>query len=134
MTKLSVIEGIGKSYEELLRAHGLKSIEKFLEACATKKGRSELAEKTGISEKLILKWTNHADLNRIKGIGGQYAELLEAAGVDTVVELATRNPENLFKKMTEVNKEKKLVRNLPRLVQVEDWVSQAAYLPHVMQH
>ena len=134
MAKLSVIEGIGKSYEETLRAHGLKSVEKFLEACATKKGRTELAEKTGISEKLILKWTNHADLNRIKGVGGQYAELLEASGVDTVVELATRNPENLFKKMTEVNKEKELVRNLPTLVQVEDWVKQAAYLPRVMQH
>lgn len=99
-----------------------------------KKAEQNLLKKTGISDKLILKWTNHADLNRIKGVGGQYAELLEASGVDTVVELATRNPENLFKKMTEVNKEKELVRNLPTLVQVEDWVKQAAYLPRVMQH
>jgi predicted flap endonuclease-1-like 5' DNA nuclease len=71
---------------------------------------------------------------RIKGVGGQYAELLEAAGVDTVVELATRKPENLFKKLQEVNEQKELVRNLPTLVQVEDWVKQAAYLPRVMQH
>ncbi|HOD93525.1 MAG TPA: DUF4332 domain-containing protein [Clostridia bacterium] len=134
MAKISVIEGVGKSYEETLRAHGIRSVEKFLQACATKKARTELAEKTGISEKLILKWTNHADLMRIKGIGGQYSELLEAAGVDTVVELATRNPENLFKKLQEVNAQKELVRNLPTLVQVEDWVKQAAYLPRVMQH
>jgi len=134
MAKISVIEGVGKSYEETLRAHGIRSVEKFLQACATKKARTELAEKTGISEKLILKWTNHADLMRIKGIGGQYSELLEAAGVDTVVELATRNPENLFKKLQEVNAQKELVRNLPTLVQVEDWVKQAAYLPRVIQH
>ena len=134
MAKISVIEGVGKSYEETLRAHGIRSVEKFLQACATKKARTELAEKTGISEKLILKWTNHADLMRIKGIGGQYSELLEAAGVDTVVELATRNPENLFKKLQEVNAQKEIVRNLPTLVQVEDWVKQAAYLPRVIQH
>ncbi|MFA5341846.1 MAG: DUF4332 domain-containing protein [Clostridia bacterium] len=134
MAKISVIEGVGKTYEETLRANGLRSVEKFLKACSSKKARTELAEKTGISEKLILKWTNHADLMRIKGIGGQYSELLEAAGVDTVVELATRKPENLFKKLQEVNEEKELVRNLPTLVQVEDWVKQAAYLPRVMQH
>lgn len=84
MSKLSLIEGIGESYELKLDEAGVKSIEGLLEACATKKGRSELAEKTGISEKLVLKWTNHADLIRIRGIGGEYAELLEAAGVDTV--------------------------------------------------
>lgn len=134
MANISVIEGVGKTYEETLRAHGLRSVEKYLLACSTKKARTELAEKTGISEKLILKWTNHADLMRIKGVGGQYAELLEAAGVDTVVELATRKPENLFKKLQEVNEQKELVRNLPTLVQVEDWVKQAAYLPRVMQH
>lgn len=134
MAKLSNIEGIGPKYEQTLREHGLKSIEKFLQVCATKKGRTDLAEKTGISEKLILTWTNHADLNRIKGIGGQYAELLEAAGVDTVVELATRNPENLAHKMQQVNDEKALVRSLPTLVQVEDWVKQATFLPRAVHY
>lgn len=106
MAKLSVVEGIGESYEGKLKEAGITSLEAFLEQCATKKNRAELAEKTGISEKLILKWVNHADLMRIKGIGGEYSELLEAAGVDTVPELANRKPENLFAKMVEVNTEK----------------------------
>lgn len=134
MAKLSTIEGIGKKYEETLRAHGIKSVEKLLQTCSTKKGRTELAEATGISEKLILTWTNHADLFRIKGVAGQYAELLEAAGVDTVVELATRNAENLCKKMQQINDEKALVRNVPRLVQVEDWVKQASLLPRAVHY
>ncbi len=98
MSKLSVIEGIGEAYEARLEEAGVKSIEVLLETCATKKGRSDIAEKTGITEKLILKWANNADLARIKGIGGEYAELLEAAGVDTVPELATRKADNLFKR------------------------------------
>ena len=134
MAQLSTIEGIGKKYDETLRAHGLKSVEKLLQTCSTKKGRTELAEATGISEKLILTWTNHADLFRINGVAGQYAELLEAAGVDTVVELATRNAENLCKKMQQINDEKALVRNVPRLVQVEDWVKQASLLPRAVHY
>ena len=134
MSKLSLIEGIGEAYELKLEAVGVNSIEALLEACATKKGRSQLAEKAEISEKLILKWANHADLIRIKGIGGEYAELLEAAGVDTVPELATRKAENLFKKLQEVNDEKSLVRKLPTQVQVEDWITQAATLPRVLTY
>ena len=134
MSKLSVIEGIGEAYEAKLEAAGVKSIEALLETCATKKGRSELAETTGISEKLILKWANHADLARIKGIGGEYAELLEAAGVDTVPELATRKSENLFKKMQEINEAKSLVRKLPTKAQVEDWINQAGALPRILQY
>ncbi len=134
MTKLSVIEGIGETYETKLEASGVKSIEALLETCATKKGRTELAEKAGISEKLILKWANHADLARIKGIGGEYAELLEASGVDTVPELAMRKAENLFKKMQEVNEAKSLVRKLPTQAQVEDWIKQAAALPRILQY
>lgn len=134
MSKLSIIEGIGEVYEAKLEAVGVKSIEALLETCATKKGRSELAEKTGISGKLILKWANHADLARIKGIGGEYAELLEASGVDTVPELATRKAENLFKKMQEVNEAKSLVRRIPTEEQVADWVKQAAELPRVLQY
>jgi len=134
MSKLSIIEGIGESYETKLKEAGVTSIEAFLEQCATKKNRTELAEKTGISEKLILKWVNHADLIRIKGIGGEYAELLEAAGVDTVPELANRKPENLFAKIVEVNAEKKLVRKLPVEKQVAGWVAQAKELPRKLTY
>lgn len=134
MSKVSLIEGIGEAYELKLEAGGVNSVEALLEACATKKGRSQLAEKTGISEKLILKWANHADLIRIKGIGGEYAELLEAAGVDTVPELATRKGENLFKKLQEINDAKSLVRKLPTQAQVEDWITQAAALPRVLTY
>jgi predicted flap endonuclease-1-like 5' DNA nuclease len=93
-----------------------------------------MAEATGISDKLILEWTNLADLFRIKGVGEEYADLLEEAGVDTVVELATRKPENLVAKMAEVNESKKLVRRLPVLSQVEDWVAQAKQLPRVIEY
>ena len=134
MSKLSVIEGIGDVYEAKLNAAGLNTMEAFLEACATPKGRDALAEKTGISDQLILKWANHADLARINGIGGEYAELLEAAGVDTVPELKMRKAENLFKKMQEINEAKALVRKLPSEKQVADWINQAADLPRILQY
>jgi len=134
MPKLSEIEGIGESYAKKLEKAGLKTTEDLLKKGATPKGRKEIAKLSGISEKLILKWVNHADLFRIKGIGKQYAELLEAAGVDTVVELAKRVPENLLKKMEEVNKKKKLVRLLPFLKQVKKWVEQAKKLPRKINY
>lgn len=134
MSKLSIIEGIGETYETKLKELDVNSVEELLEACSSKKGRGDLAEKTGITEKLILKWANHADLNRIKGVGGEYAELLEASGVDTVPELSKRKPENLFAKMLEVNETKKLVRKEPTQKQVEDWVKQADSLPRVLKY
>ncbi|MBN2558815.1 MAG: DUF4332 domain-containing protein [Clostridia bacterium] len=134
MSKLSTIEGIGESYEVKLKAAGVASVEGLLKACTAKKDRAALAEKTDISEKLILKWANHADLFRIKGVGGEYAELLEAAGVDTVPELSNRKAENLHAKMTEVNQAKKLVRKLPTAKQVEGWVAQAKKLPRTLQY
>lgn len=134
MTKLSTIEGIGETYEVKLKEAGVTSMEGLLEICALKKGRTDLAEKTGITEKLILKWANHADLARIKGIGGEYAELLEAAGVDTVPELSKRKPDHLLAKMLELNETKKLVRQMPSQKQVEDWIKQAAELPRVLQY
>ena len=134
MAKLSLIEGIGEAYELKLNEVGIKSIEGLLDACEKKKGRDGLDEKTGISDKLILKWGNRADLDRINGVGSEYADLLEAAGVDTVPELATRKPENLHKKMLEVNDAKKLVRKVPTLKQVEDWVEQAGKLPRVLNY
>jgi len=134
MSKLSMIEGIGDSYEAKLKEVGIRSVEGLLKACATKKGRDALAEKSGIGEKMILKWANHADLFRIKGVGGEYAELLEAAGVDTVPELAQRKPENLMAKMIEVNETKKLVRKLPTKDQVGNWVKQAGELPRALEY
>ena len=134
MSKLSMIEGIGESYEAKLKEAGVSSMEKLLETCATKKQRKELAEKTEIAEKVILKWANHADLARIKGIGGEYAELLEAAGVDTVPELAKRKADHLVAKMLEVNEAKKVVRQLPSQMQVEEWVKQAAALPRALEY
>ena len=134
MAKLGTIEGIGESYEMKLKEAGVTSVEGLLGACSSKKGRVDLAVKTGITEKLILKWANHADLIRIKGIGGEYAELLEAAGVDTVPELSKRKPDNLLAKMAEVNEAKRLVRKMPVKKQVEGWIQQAAKLPRALQY
>ena len=134
MAKLADIEGIGEVYSKKLEEIGIDSIEKLLEAGSERKGRKEIAEKTGISDKLILDWINRADLARVKGISTQYADLLEIAGVDTVPELALRNPENLYKKMIEINEEKKLVRKVPALSQVEDWIKQAKNLPRVINY
>lgn len=134
MSKLSEIEGIGEAYEKKLKDCGVTSIENLLETCATKKGRSELALKSDISEKLILKWANHADLARVKGIGGEYAELLEASGVDTIPELAQHKADHLLAKMVEINDAKNLVRRLPTLSQIEDWISQAKELPRMLQY
>lgn len=134
MAKLSEIEGIGPSYEAKLNAVGVKTVEGLLKAGATKKGRLGLAEQSGISEKLVLEWVNAADLFRIRGVGSEYADLLEEAGVDTVVELSTRKPENLFKKLVEVNAEKKLVRKLPTEAQVAEWVKEAGKLSRVIEY
>ncbi|MBN2390642.1 MAG: DUF4332 domain-containing protein [Anaerolineae bacterium] len=134
MTKLQTIEGIGGAYAEKLEQAGVASLEVLLEQGKTPKGRADLAEKTGISGKLILKWVNRADLFRVKGIGEEYGDLLEVAGVDTVPELAQRNAENLYNKMAEVNKERKLARRLPSQAQVADWIEQAKALPRVLTY
>ena len=106
MTELTVIEGIGPAYEEKLQGAGVGSCEALLEQGATKSGRQAIVDASGMSATLILKFVNHADLCRVKGVGGEYAELLEASGVDTVPELAQRNADNLAAKMAEVNEEK----------------------------
>jgi predicted flap endonuclease-1-like 5' DNA nuclease len=134
MTQLTEFEGVGEAYEKKLKEAGVASVEDLLEKGATPKGRKDMAAKSGINETLILKWVNHADLFRIKGIGSEYAELLEVAGVDTVVELAQRNADNLCQKMVEINEAKKLVRKVPVLSQVADWVSQAKLLPKKVNH
>ena len=131
---LEYVEGIGPVFAEKLKAIGLVNCLDFLKAGATRKGREEIVEKSGISSRLILKWVNHIDLYRIKGVGSEYADLLEAAGVDTVIELAQRNPANLFGKMNEVNAARELVRKPPTAAQVEDWTAQAKGLPRVVSY
>lgn len=128
------VEGIGPVYAEKLSAVGVNTTNALLKAGQTAKGRSDLAQKTGVSPKLILEWVNHADLFRIKGVGSEYADLLEAAGVDTVPELAQRNAANLYAKMAEVNAEKKLVRRIPPKVTVENWVALAKDLPRAIEY
>ncbi len=134
MTKLADIEGIGEAYSKKLEEGGIHSIEQLLEVGGEKKGRQGIAEKCDISEKLVLKWLNRADLARIKGVSTQYADLLECAGVDTVPELAQRNAANLHEKMVSVNEDKKLVRQVPSASQVEDWVKQAKELPRAIHY
>ena len=134
MTKLTKVEGIGEAYAQKLQEAGIVTTEALLEQGATSKGRKKIAEKTGISGKLVLEWVNHVDLFRIKGVSEEYADLLEAAGVDTVPELAQRNPENLYQKLVAANQEKKSVRKLPGQAQVSDWVEQAKGLPRVITY
>ncbi len=134
MAKIAEIEGIGEAYAAKLKEAGVATLEKLLKVGGAKKGRKDLAGKTGLSEKQILNWVNRADLTRIKGVSTQYADLLEVAGVDTVPELAQRKPENLHAKMVDINEKKKLVRKLPTVSQVKDWVAQAKKLPRAVSH
>jgi len=132
--KIDEIEGIGPATAEKFRGAGVKDTDGLLEKGGTKAGRKVLAEASGLSESRILDFVNMADLFRIKGVGAEFAELLEAAGVDTVKELATRNAANLAEKLAEVNAEKKLTRRVPNASQVEEWVKQAGQLPAKVSH
>jgi len=134
MTKLTSIEGIGPAYAAKLQEAGVGTTEALLDKGATPQGRNDVATATGISAKLIMEWVNLADLSRVKGISEEYADLLEEAGVDTVPELAQRNPENLHAKLKEVNEAKNLVRRLPGLSQVTGWVTQAKELPRIVTY
>ena len=122
------IEGIGPKYADMLKGAGIANTGQLLTAGAEPLGRKVLAERAGINESLILKWVNMSDLFRIKGVAGQYAELLEAAGVDTVKELRNRNAENLAEKMQEVNRAKRVVRQVPSAKVVAGWIEQAKTL------
>ncbi|MFO0890699.1 MAG: DUF4332 domain-containing protein [Isosphaeraceae bacterium] len=132
--KIIDIEGVGEVYAKKLEDAGIKSVEQLLEQGAQPKGREQIAEKTGISSALILRWVNHADLIRIVGVAEQYAELLEASGVDSIPELAKRVAENLHAKMSEVNTAKNLVRRLPSVGQVSGWIDQCKSLPRAVFH
>lgn len=132
--KIIDIEGVGDVYAEKLQAAGINKVSELLEKCAAPKGRKELAEATGISDKLILRWTNHADLFRINGVGPQFAELLEKAGVDTVKEFRHRVADNLAQKMLETNEAKKLVRRVPSAKELVKMIEQAKALKPVMTY
>jgi predicted flap endonuclease-1-like 5' DNA nuclease len=134
VSALTSIEGIGPQLAEALKDQGVGSVEKLLEAGRTRVSRMELAAATGIDEDRLLRFINHADLMRVKGIGGEYAELLEAAGVDTVVELAQRNADRLQQQLVTTNEERSLVRTLPAASRVRQWIAQANQLARVVQH
>jgi len=132
--KIEPIEGIGKVMGDKLRANGVADTASLLTKTASPKDRGALAAKTGISGKLILKFANRADLMRVNGVGEEYADLLEAAGVDTVPELAQRKAENLFDALTKTNAEKKLVRQTPSLAAVKSWITAAKGMPRVLTY
>jgi predicted flap endonuclease-1-like 5' DNA nuclease len=132
MAKLENIEGVGESYAHKLDDGGITSTDELLRKGASAEGRRGVAEKTGISETLILRWVNQVDLARIKGVSEEYGELLEVSGVDSVPELARRNPEHLHESLVKVNQAKHLVRKLPTQNQINDWINQAKTLPRVV--
>lgn len=134
MTAIKDIEGIGEAQGKKLAEAQIKTVEALLEAGASATGRKKLAEKTGISEKNILEWVNRADLFRIKGIGSEFSDLLESAGVDSVPELAQRKAENLHKALEAANAKKKLVRVVPPVTKIEDFIGQAKSLEKVVTH
>lgn len=131
---LTEVEGIGKVYAGKLKTLGITKTDDLLIEGATPAGRKKIADVSGISSKLILEWVNMVDLFRVKGVGEEYADLLEEAGVDTVPELAQRNPENLYQQLLKTNTEKNLVRRSPGLSEVKSWVAQAKKLPRVVTY
>ena len=132
--RMRELRGITTDLHTNLREHGMQDSDQLLEAGRTLAGRKELASKTGADPKQILELVNRADLARIKGIGSAYSNLLEEAGVDTVKELATRPPDNLFAKLIEVNTAKQLVGRAPTQQMVQDWVNQAKALPKLVEY
>jgi predicted flap endonuclease-1-like 5' DNA nuclease len=134
MASIVDIEGIGPATAEKLRAAGVRSTQALLERGGTAKGRKDLAAAIGIDPSQLLEWVNHADLYRVYGIGSEYSDLLEEAGVDTVVELAQRNADALYEALVKTNEAKKLVRKLPTCEQVSQWVIEAKSLPRIVEY
>ena len=134
MTTVTTIEGIGDAMARKLKNVGIGSTEELLDVCCDQEGRSRIADEARIDEKKLLRLVNHADLMRIDGIGGEFAELLEAAGVDSVPELAQRNAESLAAKMEELNEVKKLVRRVPSSKQLAPWIEEAGGLGKKVTH
>lgn len=134
MATISDIEGIGPVNAAKLSKAGVRGTNGLLKMGATRKGRQELAKATGVSAKVILDWVNRADLYRVKGIGKQYSDLLEAAGVDTAVELASRKPEALLEAMAKANARLNKVNQMPGLSNVKAWVKNAKALKRVVEY
>ncbi|MCC6402937.1 MAG: DUF4332 domain-containing protein [Fimbriimonadaceae bacterium] len=134
MANIQDIEGIGPAYAAKLGEAGVNTLSDLLDKGSSRNGREALAQATGMSDTLILKWVNRADLDRVKGVGSEYADLLEASGVDSVPELAQRNAANLAVKMSAVNEEKQLVRRVPSESEVEDWIAHAKTLDRAVFH
>ncbi len=134
MANIEEIEGIGPAFATKLKGIGISTVEKLLEEGASRSGRQKIAETAGVRDDQVLRWVNHADLFRIKGVASEFAELLEAAGVDSVPELAQRSPASLQKKMDEVNEQKKLTRRVPSESQVTAWVAEAKTLGRAVNH
>ena len=134
MASIDAIEGIGHKYATKLRKAKVRTTEALLKTGATRKGRKELAETTGLTEDQLLEWVNRADLMRVRGVGEEYSDLLEAAGVDTVKELRRRNAANLLGAMVDVNAKKRLVRRLPTQSMVERWIAHAKELDPVVTY
>ena len=132
--KIIDVQGIGDIYAAKLVEAGINTVEELLEAAKKPAGRAELAEKTGISPKLILTWANHADLMRINGVGPQFSELLEAAGVDTIKEFRHRVADNLAAKMVEINEEKHLVGRVPTAAEIQKMIDQAKEMEPMMEY
>lgn len=132
--KIEDLEGVGPVYGEKLRAASVQTTDDLLAAAGPADGRRALAEATGISPDLLLRWTNHVDLYRISGVGSEYADLLEACGVDSCPELARRNAANLATTMAEANAARPMVRRVPTEEMVAGWIAQAATLPKVVTH
>ena len=134
MGSIDTIEGIGVKNATRLRKNRIRTTEALLKKGATRAGRRAIASATGLTSKQILEWVNRADLMRVKGVGEEYSDLLEAAGVDTVKELRNRKPENLLARMVEINKSKRLVRRLPTIAMVERWVGHAGELDPIVTY
>jgi predicted flap endonuclease-1-like 5' DNA nuclease len=128
------VQGIGPANGRKLALAGIRTTEALLKKGASDKGRKEIAARSGISHALVLRWVNHADLFRIIGIGPQYAEILEKAGVDTVAELSKRAAGTLYEKVVAANRIEKLVRKMPSRQQIEDWIAAARKLPRLISY
>jgi predicted flap endonuclease-1-like 5' DNA nuclease len=134
MARIVDIEGIGPVYAEQLKEAGIRSTSTLLRRGGTAKGRKELARAIHVDESKILEWVNHADLFRVRGVGSEYSDLLEAAGIDTVPELRQRNAASLYEALVKTNTARRLVRKLPTAGQVTEWVEQAKSLPRVIEY
>jgi predicted flap endonuclease-1-like 5' DNA nuclease len=132
--KIDVIEGIGAKHTSTLSSAGVTHVRHLLQRAATPSGREALARETGLSTVLLLEWLNHIDLMRIRGVGAEYSDLLEAAGVDSPVELAQRSPARLATLLAETNAEHPLVRRVPSEKVLAGWISEARTLPRLITY